>query len=430
MSFEKKWNLFFLSVVLSAGCQGKTSGPGTTLPQPNAATTAAKQPTPTPPALSPTTPCGNGKVDKEESCDDGNVQPGDGCSPRCRIEPSAPIGSYWLLPDQTIRAKNPSQSFHDGRKAVVYSPSAVIVDGPTQHALPASTEVPQQLRGRITQISNEGAMYCALVEGHEIWCVPDVYRPPIKNCSSKWYPFVGDPLLTSEQQPWCKVNVDQGPIRTIVPPYLVTDDGQIYNFQKKATVELGNPAPIETLVGGLLNQCVLTQDGRLGCWGNGWEGALGYMASEIGYEMGEGDTFYQKPPVPVFLKFDSPIRKVSALGPMTFALLENKQLWGWGRLEGMPLEDGIQFPHSATVLHDANGDLKKPGESTLPSAPLKLPDGCTPLDIADEYVLCSPGCWKTWTNEETRKTARCVRISPIVITCFAHHDRSAATRVG
>ena len=66
---------------------------------------------------------------------------------------------------------------------------------------------------------------------------------------------------------------------------------------------------------------------------------------------------------------------------------KNRKLWGWGRLEGIPLENGKQFPHSEVVLHDENGALRKPGESTLPSAPLKLPDGCSPLDIADEYVL-------------------------------------------
>jgi cysteine-rich repeat protein len=31
-------------------------------------------------------PCGNGKLDKGEECDDGNNVPGDGCSPRCKIE--------------------------------------------------------------------------------------------------------------------------------------------------------------------------------------------------------------------------------------------------------------------------------------------------------------------------------------------------------
>ena len=30
--------------------------------------------------------CGNGRVDPDETCDDGNVLPGDGCSPWCQLE--------------------------------------------------------------------------------------------------------------------------------------------------------------------------------------------------------------------------------------------------------------------------------------------------------------------------------------------------------
>ncbi|TNF31764.1 MAG: hypothetical protein EP329_11855, partial [Deltaproteobacteria bacterium] len=30
--------------------------------------------------------CGDGTVDANEACDDGNVEPGDGCSPQCRLE--------------------------------------------------------------------------------------------------------------------------------------------------------------------------------------------------------------------------------------------------------------------------------------------------------------------------------------------------------
>src|SRR5689334_8750892 len=30
--------------------------------------------------------CGNAKMDPGEDCDDGNVNPGDGCSPQCTIE--------------------------------------------------------------------------------------------------------------------------------------------------------------------------------------------------------------------------------------------------------------------------------------------------------------------------------------------------------
>ena len=35
------------------------------------------------------TECGNGVVEGEEQCDDGNLDGGDGCSPVCKVGPSS-----------------------------------------------------------------------------------------------------------------------------------------------------------------------------------------------------------------------------------------------------------------------------------------------------------------------------------------------------
>jgi len=45
-------------------------------------------------------PCGNGKLDAGEECDDGNIIDGDGCSSTCKLEGGAPLGGpvYPLLP--------------------------------------------------------------------------------------------------------------------------------------------------------------------------------------------------------------------------------------------------------------------------------------------------------------------------------------------
>src|SRR5262249_38308552 len=45
----------------------------------------------TPPKLfvvSPVTPCGNGVLDDGETCDDGNLVPGDCCDSTCHVEPA------------------------------------------------------------------------------------------------------------------------------------------------------------------------------------------------------------------------------------------------------------------------------------------------------------------------------------------------------
>ena len=38
----------------------------------------------------PTATCGNGSVESGETCDDGNTNPGDGCSATCQTEPPPP----------------------------------------------------------------------------------------------------------------------------------------------------------------------------------------------------------------------------------------------------------------------------------------------------------------------------------------------------
>lgn len=45
-----------------------------------------------------TSPCGNGMVDPEEECDDGNVRGSDGCSQGCVLEDQGPGGDLCLNP--------------------------------------------------------------------------------------------------------------------------------------------------------------------------------------------------------------------------------------------------------------------------------------------------------------------------------------------
>src|SRR6202012_3516766 len=57
-----------------------------------------------PPALPATKPetcsvttCGNGKVEGDEQCDDGNLKAYDGCSPQCQLQPHCPGGTCYAI---------------------------------------------------------------------------------------------------------------------------------------------------------------------------------------------------------------------------------------------------------------------------------------------------------------------------------------------
>jgi fibro-slime domain-containing protein len=56
----------------------------------------------------PETPgCGNGKHDMDEECDDSNTNPGDGCSPACRVEADFKCPGDPAMPDTLVGACTP-----------------------------------------------------------------------------------------------------------------------------------------------------------------------------------------------------------------------------------------------------------------------------------------------------------------------------------
>jgi cysteine-rich repeat protein len=63
--------------------------------------------------LDPTLPvcptCGNGVIEPPETCDDGNQQSGDGCSAKCRLEPT-PTATRSITPTQPSRTPTPSRT--------------------------------------------------------------------------------------------------------------------------------------------------------------------------------------------------------------------------------------------------------------------------------------------------------------------------------
>jgi len=51
------------------------------------------------------TQCGNHSIEATETCDDGNLLPGDGCSSRCRLESVADIVGERTAPAQSASAR-------------------------------------------------------------------------------------------------------------------------------------------------------------------------------------------------------------------------------------------------------------------------------------------------------------------------------------
>src|SRR5204862_273537 len=97
--------------------------------------------------------CGNGSFDTDETCDDGNVTSGDGCSASCRIEPGwlcsgRPSRCTPLCGDGLVRGGETCDDgnvtsgdgcsancrtepgWHCGTPGLPCAPFAVVIDGP------------------------------------------------------------------------------------------------------------------------------------------------------------------------------------------------------------------------------------------------------------------------------------------------------------
>lgn len=93
--------------------------------------------------------CGNGIVESEEQCDDGNLASGDGCSPTCAIE-TAPVmhtiaatssvgGNISPAGDISVQEGNDSVFTITADTANGYHIADVLVDGVSQGAIPSYT---------------------------------------------------------------------------------------------------------------------------------------------------------------------------------------------------------------------------------------------------------------------------------------------------
>ncbi len=72
--------------------------------------------------------CGNGKIESEngEFCDDGNLEPGDGCDGKCKIEPPPAVPGTLLLTELMVNPGPTSDA--DGDWLEVYNPTKAAID--------------------------------------------------------------------------------------------------------------------------------------------------------------------------------------------------------------------------------------------------------------------------------------------------------------
>ncbi|MBZ0231100.1 MAG: proprotein convertase P-domain-containing protein, partial [Deltaproteobacteria bacterium] len=75
--------------------------------------------------------CGNGYTEPDESCDDGNVIDGDGCSAACQIELACATGQTPVI----VRSNNPAQIIGDNLAAGATSPLSVATAGTVRKAI-------------------------------------------------------------------------------------------------------------------------------------------------------------------------------------------------------------------------------------------------------------------------------------------------------
>ena len=121
----------------------------------------------TPPPTAPTATCGNGKVDTDESCDDGNAISGDGCSASCEpdgtpAEASAcPGQAVTVWPGKTTTLSGTTGGFEDH----FTSSCAASTGADRRYVIEPSTD------GNLTISASFAAGYNAVVELREGACV-------------------------------------------------------------------------------------------------------------------------------------------------------------------------------------------------------------------------------------------------------------------
>jgi cysteine-rich repeat protein len=220
--------------------------------------------------------CGDGKITGDEECDDGNLDPADGCEPDCKVSKVLSLSAGLshtcaLLYGGSVRCWGDNEYGQLGQGDTdAYS-----------HKKPFEIP-PVDLCGRAVQIAAGGEHTCALLEDGSVQCWGRNHRGQLGLGHQK---SLGD---------------DEPP---------------------QARVELGGKARF--IAAGGWASCAILENDALVCWGANDFGQLG-----LGHTEDVGD---DERPVDHAVDFEQGVRSVATSGDHTCAVLDDNQVYCWGR---------------------------------------------------------------------------------------------------
>lgn len=266
--------------------------------------------------------------------------------------------------------------------------------------------LPSAFDGQIDQVAGMGTMFTVTLKNGEVWgMMAHLNQGTV--CRELHLEEPG--LVAQDGTRWCKWPRKSKRVIDLTADCLVEEGGDLkcpLTGERSKLHKLALP-PVASFSEGATD-CAILQTGEVACWGNGRYGQLGYIAPGTGV----GDEPGQNTPPKTFLRFKTPVKKVIA-ADRTIALTEGGELWCWGDCGELPFADtGEPESYWNRMCADSPpkpGSPAKPvGSSTMPSAPLKLPEGCVPKDFAWSCVLCEDGCTKCWHDKESLEKAECI----------------------
>lgn len=288
--------------------------------------------------------CGDGVSQGEETCDDDNTEPGDGCTATCQVEVVVQVAvglshSCALLSGGVVRCWGRAEGGRLGNGAV-----ADIGDDE-----PASASALVDLGGVATQISAGVAHSCAVMETGAVRCwgegdngrlgYGDTADVPVPAAAGD-VPLGGTALQVSAGEAHTCAVLDDGAVRC-------WGEGDNGRLGYAATADIGDDEDPSTAgdvdVGGLvqeiatgnLHTCALLDDGALRCWGS--SAAIGYGTGAV---VGDDETPASVGDVPV----GGTVVQIAAAGGnggnRTCALMDDGGVRCWGLSAFAPLGYG------------------------------------------------------------------------------------------
>lgn len=329
--------------------------------------------------------CGDGFVNPLETCDDGNSINGDGCSSMCRNELSNI--SAGMLHACVISGDGKVKCWGDGFYGTLgLGPqvlSSVIIDVPG---------IPE----KVTSISSGSLHTCALTVSGSVYCwgtnqegqlgseTEDFISPgPLKvSANSDVFSYISADYSTScaitstgEAKCWGSYAMIQpdysyasnSSIPVAIPDLgekvitidpgsshicAIVESGKLFCWGNNSSGQLGNgttsdslspvevtelPGEVKSVSAGAIHTCAITIDGKLYCWGDNEQGALGNSSYIDSY-------------VPVKISvFSTGVRDVIASTQRTCAIGDAGGLKCWGDNSYGSIGDGSTSSRSAPV---------------------------------------------------------------------------------